>query len=599
MDVDLEKRVKESIDYLRQYAIESIDYDQMDPVAKMMLTALLHESQKVRDYIDGIPQKMVEQYCSDFIPNEAVGAMPAIALVAPFFKARKDSEMVNVSSGVSFTYKGADSKQQLNYLPIFGTTLIPYTPETGLFLLTHNKMSFGEEVHTIKGDANNRVWLGIRTKAEIECMRGVSLLITGTNSVLPERICVGADSRELEVATVREMENIEMLEPFDAQQASGQLFSIVKVWKECLLNMEDAALLYITDETNDRDLFKPRAFPKSFQRWLEEELLDRFDAGTLWLRLDFPQGYTVPDSVDIAINVLPVTNIDMNSLTLTPSTPIAKLQKQDDSFFLRILETSSSSHRQGFSMTKDEIIVRDFDAHCYHNGDLYRDVRTLYNRFIDDYYAFIEYNGIKDGEILRRLRETINRLGKSVGEDNEKFKFDSGTYVMKNISQEAMSSSTKVSFITTMGERGNTPQSGETMECKRLPSIEQKVPIVMSAMGGADKASVDTRYEMLRYYALTNDRLFTKMDVDAFLRKEIMAEFGKDEFHRIYIRISIQGTGGEKYLRRGLYIDIEFKDQKNYDRAVDKAFDTLMKQKIENHSCIAMPIIVTLKNLEE
>lgn len=598
MDLDIEKRVRESIDYLRQFTVENINYEQMDPIVRMMLTALIHEGQSIRDYIDSTPQKIVERYCSDFIPYEKVGAMPAITLLAPSFKSHKEGELVSVGTGTAFSYKASDSKMQLNYLPIFETTLIPYSPDAGLFLLTHNKLSHGQEVHEIKGDKLNRVWLGIQTKAEVECLKGLSLLITGTNGILPEKICVGSGNKELEISTMLEMENIKMLEPFDAQQSSGQFFSIINSWKESLLNMEDAALLYINDDTVDRDLFKPKAYPKSFQQWLEDEYLDGFDPDTLWLRLDFPREYTVPNTIDIAMNILPVTNVDVNNLTLTPSSPIAKLQKQEDSFFLRILETSSASYKQGFSMTADEIIVRDFDANCYHNGDLYRDVRTLYNHFIDDYYAFIEYNGIKDGEVLKRLRETVNRLGKSVGESNDKFKFDSGTYVMKNMSQESMTSSTKVSYITTMGARGNMPESGETMECKRLPAIEKTVAIVMSAMGGQDKASVDARYEMMRYYALTNDRLYTKMDIDAFLRKEIMSEFGKEEFRRIFIRISIQGAGGDKFLRRGLYIDIEFKDQKNYDHAQEKGFDKLMKQKIENHSCIAMPIIVTLKNLE-
>ena len=31
-----------------------------------------------------------------------------------------------------------------------------------------------------------------------------------------------------------------------------------------------------------------------------------------------------------------------------------------------------------------------------------------------------------------------------------------------------------------------------------------------------------------------------KMDIEAFLRKEIMAEFGKDEFKRIFIKINIE-----------------------------------------------------------
>lgn len=596
MDIDVEKKVNEAIEQLRKLSIRDIDFSQMDPVVKMMLIALINECQKIQDYIEGMSQRIIERFCTDFIPHEEIKAVPAITLVNLTFKPKNDSEIIKAGTGISFSYKANNSKQSLNYIPLFNTTIIPFSD---IYVLTPRRLSYSQGIREIIIESQNSVWVGINTKAEIECLQGISIFVTGTNGIQPEHIYAGAENIELDFSTMRQLENIEMAEPFDAQQSSSQFFSCINVWKQNLLNLKKVSLLYLTDGTHNRDLFKPRAYPKLFQQWLEDEVLDCFDANTLWLKLEFPKGYEVPDSCGIILNVLPVVNVDVNSLILTQASPIAKLQKNDDSFFLKIIETSSSSHKQGFSMSSEDIIIRDFDASCYHNGDLYRDVRSLYNRFIDDYYAFIDYNGIKDGEVLKQLRETINRLGKSVGDKNAKFKFDSGTYVMKNMDQYPLSSSTKVSYMTTQGKSGNTPQAGENMENKKLPTIEQKVKIVVPAMGGTDKASADERYEQLRYYSLTNDRLYTKMDIEAFLRKEIMAEFGKEEFKRIYIRINIEGTGGQAYLQRGLYIDIEFKDKKNYETAVNNAFDKLIKQKIEGKSCIAMPIIISMKNLEE
>lgn len=83
------------------------------------------------------------------------------------------------------------------------------------------------------------------------------------------------------------------------------------------------------------------------------------------------------------------------------------------------------------------------------------------------------------------------------------------------------------------------------------------------------------------------------------MRKEILTEFGKSEFKRIFIRINIEGTGGQTSLQRGLYIDIEFKDKKNYEKAVLHSFDKLLRQKIDSKSCIAMPININLINLED
>ena len=597
MDIDLERKITEAIEQLRKLSIDDTDYDQMDPVAKMMLVALINEAQKIQDNIECIPRRIVERFCSDFIPCDLIEAVPAIVLLNPTFRPQYNSGLVNVGSDSYFIYRSAiSSNQPLNYIPLFNTVLIPYSD---LYVITSNRVSYKKGTYDIHMGKTNCVWVGITTLAEIESLKAVPLMITGTQGIQPEHIYVGTDNKSIDFSTMKSMENIEMLNPFDAQQSSGEFFSFINEWKECLMNMEDAALLYFTDETLDRDLFKPRAYPRIFQQWLENEALDSLDPNTLWLQLEYPEGYKVPDNICVYLNVLPVVNVDVNSLTLTQATPIAKLKKQEESFFVKILETSSTDKKQGFKMTAEEIIIRDFDASCYNNGDLYRDVRNLYNRFIDNYYAFIAYNGIKDGETQKQLRETINKLGKSVGERNPKYMFDSGTYVMKNMNQYPPTTSTQVRYMTTRGRIGNSPQVGEFLENKKLPTIESRTYVIVSGMGGADKATADQRYELLRYYSLTNDRLYTKMDIEAFLRKEILKEFGKEEFKRIYVKINIEGTGGVHSLQRGLYIDIEFKDRKNYEKAISLSFDKLMKQKIDSRSCISMPIIFKLINLEE
>ena len=596
MDIELQKRVNEAVQALGELSSQPIDFNQMDTVTKMMLVALVSESLKVQEYAGSTVERIVERFCTDFIPRQKVEATPAICLLQPQVKAA--GGMTTITGGTEFSYKSPNGKSVLNYIPLFNTSMLPHN---GIFLLTHRSLSLGENAMDIDLDPEkpNQLWMGIRTNAEVNTMKGLSMLIRGTNGIQPEHITVATANRELEFSSMHSMENIEMAEPFDAQQSSATFFSILENWKDCLLSITDGCLLYITDNIVDRDVFKPRQFPKVFQQWLESQVLDLFDPTTIWLRLDFPDDYVVPDNIVVELNVLPVTNIDINSLILTQAQPVAKLESQEGAFFLRILETSTTAHDQGFNMNGEEILIRDFDARCYNNGDLYRDVRNLYNRFIDDYYAFIEYNGIKDGEVIKNLRETINRLGKSVGVQNDTFKYDSGTFVMKALNQMQSTSSTKVSYITTMGRIGNTPRIGEKMDCKDMPALEQEVQVLVSAMGGTDKATADERYEQLRYYSLTNDRLYTRMDIDAFLRKELMAEYGRDEFRRIIVTMNIEGAAGGRSLQRGLYINIEFKDHKNYDHAEDIALDRLLEQRIRNRSCIAMPIIVTLKDLDD
>lgn len=603
MDIELEKKIAELTAYLKEISTDSLNYQIMDPIARMMLVALLHESQKIQDAIDCVSEKIIDHFCENFIPRKNVNAMPAVALVAPSFKKGKDSETTVVNSGVSFTYKNVASKTSVEYLPLFKNTLIPYDD---IYVITKDRMSSNSKTIEVSMEKDNIVWVGINTKAELDCLKGFSLFIKGCDTVVPKRISVlSNETTELQFCTMHRMEDIDMLEPFDAQQATGKFMSMLKYWKEYLQDLQNGALYYITDDIKDRDIFKRKTFPRFFQNWLESEVLDSFNENTLWLQIEYPENYVVPEKCSVVLNTLPIINISVNTLTLTPSSPIAKLQKQEDSFFVQVLETSNSSHKQGFGMTTEDIVIRDFDAACYNNGDLYRDVRNLYNRFVEDYYAFIEYNGLKDGEDIKRLKELINKIGKSVGSQNQKYKFDSGTYVMKNINQYPPTLSTKVSYITTQGELGNSLQAfpeGEKshkLECKKMPVIEQNVSVVVGALGGRDKSDADSRYEQVRYYSLTNDRLYTKMDIEAYIRKELVSIYGKEEFKRIYIKTSIEGAGGERNVQRGLYIILEFKDKKNYVKAIGYCLEERLEQKIRNKSCISMPITINLKNLEE
>lgn len=595
MDIDLQHRIKDTISYLQSLSDEKIDYQLMDPVGKMMLVAMLHETQKIQDYIEGVGQRITERFCEDFIPRQEINAMPAVTVVA--VQPKEDSMLTTLGAGARFSYKTPSSKTPLVYLPLFKSRLINHTDICVLFA---DRLRMSGRIYPADGQNPNVIWIGIVTNTEVESLNGLPIFIKGIQGVIPTHISVVSNGeRELEFTTMNRMEDVEWAEPFDAQQSSGTFFSLVRHFRTQLVDHLPGTLLYITDPIQDRDVFKPKRYPSTFQTFLEQDYLDQFSDNTVWLRIEYPQGFVVPSECQVVVNALPVTNVERSELTLTQVEPIKKLQTQDNSYYLGLVETSSSATKMGFHKNSEEIIIRDFDAACFHNGDLYRDVRTLYDHFVEDYYAFIDSNGLKDGEDIKRLRELINKIGKNVGIRNARYNFDSGVYAMKNISHSSMSTSTRVSFITTQGDAGNRPQEGDVIECLKAPAIQSQAIVLSSAMGGTDKATADSRYELLRYYSLTNDRLFTKMDIEAFVRKELVSKFGIVEFRRIFIDITIGGVSGTDRVERGLYIDISFKDHKNYKRANEMSLDRLLLQRLNDKSCLTMPIIVRLINLEQ
>lgn len=597
MDIELQRKVNEAMTELNRLSVENFDYQHLDPVAKMMLVALLHETQKIENEFERLQDNITEHFCEHFIPRREVLAMPAVAVVAPKRGVANVHAVAEVNNGAAFTVKVDGSKNPLNFMPLFRNTVIPCED---VIIVTPHYLHTNTGRQEIYGMAANTMWIGLNTRAESDTLRGFSFMLRGMYGIVPEHISiVGSEQRALNFATMDRMEDIDMLEPFDSQQSSPTFFSLLQHWKERLLDMSDGDIIYITERYNDRDLFKPRTYPRQLQEAIEQHTLDTLSDHVVWLKLQFDKDVVVSDDCEVLVNTMPVVNINVNTLTLSNAAPIAKLQNGENSFFLQLLETSNNAHREGFNMQADEIIVRDFDAVCYHDGLLHNEVHNLYNHFIEDYYAFIDYHNIRDGEEIKRLRNIINRIGRSVGLQNDGFKYDSGTYVMKNINQQQQSVSTNVAYLTTQGAQGNMPTAGHTMDNRRVPVLGAEVEVVVSAMGGCDKATSDQHYELLHYYALTNDRLYTRMDVEAFLRKELISMYGREEFKRITIHSSIEGAMGERGLQRGLYVDIEFKDHKNYERAQRLQLQHVMQCRIKNRACICMPVVVKLKDLDD
>lgn len=561
-----------------------------DPVSKLMVTTLIHQAQKIKDEISDLPDRVLSRLAEYFIPKNKIDASPALCLTQPVVKSKKGMEAHSLADGTFFSFK-LDNKTSLSYYPLFRNCILPVSAS---HLLT-DKMLLSKGVRTnLNLNCTGKVWVGLELSADVESLENVSFYINGTNGLMPNKVIVESEMIELSFATANNLTDIPIMEPFDSQQVTPSSIEMFSNIQQQLSDRDKGCLIYVTDSLKDRDVFKYRAYPKSFQQYLESSDLDRFENNTLWILFDFGDEYDIPNDIEIIANVIPCVNVNLNSVTLTQTSPIAKLTKGDESYFLSIVETSLPSQKQGFGTVNEDVMVRDFDVNCYNRGQLHRDVRNLYNRFIEDYHAFVDYHSLKDGELIRSLRELVNKIGKSVLSAEVKDRYDEGTYVMRGAGLIGKSTTVKVSYLTTNGRLGNIPVEGMKMENKKDAALEKEVRVIASATGGEDKASADQRYEMLRYYTLTSDRLYTKMDIDAFLRLQLLKEFGKEEIKRINHRINIEGAAGADKLVRGLYIDIKFKDEKNYRKAKNEALDKKLHQMIVDRSCISMPIFISL-----
>lgn len=618
----MDRELKESIDKALADAIKALDekdrfkYEELDPVVKMMLVTLVGEMKKIDDSVKNAAEQIADHFCTDFIPWEEMQAMPAITLIQPMFKPAASSEMVRIDNEdkqLVFTLKPASAKKAMRYIPVFSTNAMPYQHLT-VYTWRGVVMDDDDEPKQDAIDGNmekNIILVGITTDCEVECMEDLTFAIEGLDQ-LPESILVGPGlSTPIEYTTIKDFEELKTTYPFDPQQFSKRQVALVREWRKLMMRKGMPRQIFVTDQKIDIDLFKPNPLPKGYHRLLEQEVQNIINPKkTIWMKIKYSENTVIPENCKVRMNTFPVVNVGINTLTLSANEPIKSVEGKDGEYFIGLIETTKKEHEKGFGASEEEIIVRDYDASCYDNAALERDIRNLFYRFKDDYWAFADYNNFRNGEGLKRLRQSIVELQKDKEGNKPKNEYDAGTYVMKI--WDRATSAVEVTYITTNGHNGNAAQKGNIMDSKNLPAaLEQKTLVVMDAIGGEDKRSdkkavnekarkaSDDRCEYLRYYTLTNDRLYTKMDIDAFLRKEIMARFGKAKASRIGIDIRIEGVGGEHQLQRGLYVNICFKDRNTYEKAVEIDFDKKMLQGIIDRSCIAMPIFVNPVNLEE
>lgn len=589
MDIVLQKNIEQLLTQLKDHEAQTAD-----PVARMLIAALTHQTQKILDELNLLPNKVVKRLASTFLPRELINASPSICLVQPVLKIKKNNASHLLNDNSVFSYK-VDNKNSLSFLPLLRNNVIPIDRVN---IFTNNFLLYQEKKTPLNLKSINNIWVGLELPEEIETLENVSVFIKGGGGIMPQKICVGPEECQLDFERADNLSMLPLMEPFDSQQASPDFIFMMKKWQSILKN-EEGVLLYITDPLKNRDIFKTQDYPKAFSQFLESSELDKFEKPNLWIKFVFEPDYEPTEEIEFIFNVMPVINVAINTVTLTSSSPIAKLSKDEDSYFLSVIQTSLQNKSLGFGSLNEEVTIRDFDTSIYDDEALYRDIRNLYNRFVEDYHAFVEFNSLKDGELLRNLRDLVNKIGRSVTDiKDRKFNLNAGTYAMRSISLIGKPNLVKVSYLTTTGEPGNKPKPGDMMENKKDAALEKNVFVITPAEGGANKVSPDMEYELFRYYTLTRDRLFTKMDIEAFLRVYLIEIFGKEEYKRIRFEISLEGAAGARKLTRGMYIDIFFKDQKNYIKAKKLSIDLKVKKIILDKSCLSMPVTVTLKSNE-
>lgn len=507
MDVKVRNKVAEIQQALEQ---DEQRISLSDPVAKMMLVALAHQSCEIERKMDQTVERLSERFCDQVLLQSNLKAQPAVTVLSigngrectPYFIDENDA----------FTYKPT----KCNYRPIFKTRIVPGRL-MACFMNNTLLQPDNQPVQATWPDNryNKELWLAFDAAGEVNTLEDVMIALSHP---LPD------DSLTAEVGDVQIPLSLVME---DMPRTLNSNFMLAEFWKKSLVYY--GLWLYRFGKCSNKRTLHRGEIPAWIMDSYAQEILEPFIGNRfLWIRIKTDRGISLPLDTAILLNCIPAVNYDIQDVKLNYSEPIQRLENdKTGTYFLDVVQNQEQAQ---------DFFIRDFDVNQYDNERIREDVTNLYHHYVNDYFAFVDSNSLHDGATLRALRQSMMQVYDSLDEFRSgNVRPYGGTYAIRNPrnNQQPM----VLTYFTTNGERGNLLRRGG-----RLTSTNAAVGDVealIDATGGRNKVrDIKTRKELARHIVNSNDRLFTKMDLLQYCKMEFMRAFGEEAISYCQISLS-------------------------------------------------------------
>lgn len=561
MDVKVRNKVAEIQQALEQ---DEQRISLSDPVAKMMLVALAHQSCEIERKMDQTVERLSERFCDQVLLQSNLKAQPAVTVLSigngrectPYFIDENDA----------FTYKPT----KCNYRPIFKTRIVPGR----LMACFMNNTLLQPDKQPVQATwpdnrYNKELWLAFDAAGEVNTLEDVMIALSHP---LPD------DSLTAEVGDVQIPLSLVME---DMPRTLNSNFMLAEFWKKSLVYY--GLWLYRFGKCSNKRTLHRGEIPAWIMDSYAEEILEPFIGNRfLWIRIKTDRGISLPLDTAILLNCIPAVNYDIQDVKLNYSEPIQRLENdKTGTYFLDVVQNQEQAQ---------DFFIRDFDVNQYDNERIREDVTNLYRHYVNDYFAFVDSNSLHDGATLRSLRQSMMQVYDSLDEFRSgNVRRYGGTYAIRNPrnNQQPM----VLTYFTTNGERGNLLRRGG-----RLTSTNAAVGDVealIDATGGRNKVrDIKTRKELARHIVNSNDRLFTKMDLLQYCKMEFMRAFGEEAISYCNISLSESNVPVDRHIEKCINVHFQILSESLKEEINKSDFFDYLKINIELRKSFSCLLII-------
>lgn len=535
-----------------------------DPIAKMMLVALAHQSCDIERKMNQTVLRLSEQFCNQVLQRSTMQAQPAVTVVS--IGNGREYAPYHVDENDVFTYKPT----KCNYRPIFKSRIIP--GRLVACFMNNVLLQPGKAPITATWSENkhkDEIWLAFDAAGEVNTMEDATIAFSHP---LPSDMLL-AEVGDVQIPLTLVME--------DTPRTLNSNFMLMEFWRKSLVYY--GLWLYRFGKCSNKRTLHRGEIPAWIMDSYSQEIIDPFVGNRyLWIRIKSSKGIFLPINTSIMLNTIPVVNYDIQDVKLSYSEPIQRLENdKTETYFLDVVQNQEQAQ---------EFFIRDFDVNQYDNERIREDVTNLYNHYVNDYFAFVDSNSLHDGATLRSLRQSMMLVYDSLDDYRSgNTRPYGGAYAIRNPRNNQQP--IVITYFTTNGDRGNLLKRGAKLTSNNAAVGE--IETLIDATGGRNKIrDAKTRNELVKYIVNSNDRLFTKIDVLQYCKMEFMRAFGEEAIGYCNISLTESNIAVDGHIEKCLNLYFNILSETLKEAVYNSDFFNYLKINIELRKSFSWKIVI-------
>ena len=311
------------------------------------------------------------------------------------------------------------------------------------------------------------------------------------------------------------------------------------------------------------------------------------------------------DKNHFSLNAVILVNAQLNTCTLTSTTPIVRVagyseSAPEDNNVRQLMHLIPPAQEQLFGKTPVE--VRRVGADRFNQGALLKLVNNLIDKFNSDYYAFLNLKGTNTQNLINTMQEEMERLINATKEN--KVRNLPGVYLMlsRQAYQSSQSISLDIDYLTTDGAEVNNHLGTDSRFISPAGFEGTKILQIATPTQGFDEVSnTESMQNLIRYYMVTNDRIVTPADMKIFCYQELMSRYSI--VPEMVSNISVSHAQQQDRLACGyaFYVHIELEEnpfvKRSFSDKIPQA-EMLLERMMAVRSANVYPIYVNISMKE-